>query len=246
MRKISVMNYKGGTGKTSTAINLAYALSVQGKKILLIDADPQASATHYLGINPMSSLYSLLIEGMPLQACIINARPNLDVLPANDHLFAAEIKLASMTKKEFVLKQRLQGLLDYDVVILDCAPSMNLLNQNALMFCSEVFLTVSMEYLALIGVKQLLKNIQMLNKLFGNTIKITKVIPTFFDSRNKKSKEIMDSLMNVFPKLISNPIRVSIALSEAPSQKQTVFEFDPNSKGAKDYSNLAQEVLKNG
>ena len=246
MRKISVMNYKGGTGKTSTAINLAYSLSLQEKKILLIDADPQASATHYLGINPVASLYSLLIEGMPLEACVIKARPNLDVLPANDHLFAAEIKLASMTKKEFILTQRLQGLLDYDMVILDCAPSMNLLNQNVLMFCSEVFLTVSMEYLALIGVKQLLKNIQMLNKLFGNTIKITKVIPTFFDSRNKKSKEIMDSLISVFPKLISNPIRVSIALSEAPSQKQTVFEFDPNSKGAKDYFKLAQEVLTNG
>jgi chromosome partitioning protein len=225
---------------------LAHGLALRGKKVLLVDNDPQASATYSLGVKSSSSLYQLLIENCSLKSCVTQARLNLDILPSNEHLFAAEIKLASMFRKEFCLKQKLSDISSYDFVFLDCAPSMSLLNQNALIFASEVFLTVSMEYLALIGVKQLLKNIHMLNKLFNQHIKITKVIPTFFDSRNKKSKEIIKSLTHVFPKLISSPIHVSIALSEAPAYKQTIFEFDPNSRGAKDYFNLIEEVLANG
>jgi chromosome partitioning protein len=246
MRKISVINYKGGTGKTSTVVNMAHGMALGGKKVLIIDTDPQGSASHYLGIRTSVTLYDLLIKGLDPEDCIVNARENLDIICANEHLFPAEMKLAKEDDREYVLSDRLELLEGYDVVLIDCAPSMNLLNQNALIYSDEILLPVSMEYLSLIGVKQLLKNIKIINKLFDKEINITKVIPTFFDKRNKKSKDILDSLKRVFPGNISSPIRTCVSLSEAPGIKKTIFEYDPNSKASEDYMVLIKEVLSSG
>tara|TARA_A100001015_G_scaffold309446_1_gene408928 strand:+ start:212 stop:952 length:741 start_codon:yes stop_codon:yes gene_type:complete len=242
MRKISIINYKGGTGKTCTVVNLAHGLALMGKKVLIIDTDPQGSAGHHLGISYKFSLYDLLINNISPTDCIINARENLDIICSNEHVYPAELKLSSNKDRESVLSKKINSLNGYDYILLDCAPSMNLLNQNALLYSQEILLPVSMEYLALLGVKQLLKNIKILNKIFTKKLNISKVIPTFFDIRNKKSKDIIESLRRVFPDYLSTPIRNSVKLSEAPGFKRTIFEYDPNSYGAEDYIKLVKEV----
>ena len=126
MRRISVINYKGGTGKTSTVVNMAHGMALQGKKVLVIDTDPQGSASHHLGIRASVTLYDLLIKGFDIEDCIVNARENLDIICANEHLFPAEMKLSREDDREYVLSDRLEFLDGYDVVFLDCAPSMNL------------------------------------------------------------------------------------------------------------------------
>jgi len=246
MKKFCVVNYKGGTGKTSTVVSLAHGMALQGKKVLLIDTDPQGSASIYLGLKPEKTLFDLLIKKDPLEDCVVNARENLDVICANEHLFPAEVRMAQIKGREKILSDTLANLTGYDVVIVDCAPSMNVMNQNAILFADDVLVPVSMEYLSLVGVKQLLKNIKIVNKIFGRDVRIRKVIPTFYDKRNKKSADILESLNRVFPNVVSSPIRMSVSLSEAPGFRQTIYEYDPNSKGAEDYNKLIDEVLSDG
>ncbi len=243
MRKICVINYKGGTGKTSTVVNLGHALAIKGHKVLIIDTDPQGSAGHHLGIQTPHTLYDILIDDSDFEKCIVNTRKNLDIICSNERLFPAEMTMSKWKERELVLARRLQKVKGYDFILVDCAPNMNLLNQNVLLYAGELMLPVSMEYLSLIGVKQLLKNIKILNKVFTREINVSKVIPTFFDKRYKKSNDIVESLKRVFPGLISTPIRNSISLSEAPGFRRTVFEHAPRSKGAEDYLKLAEEVI---
>ncbi len=245
-RSISIINYKGGTGKTSTVVNLAHSLSRSGFKVLIVDLDPQGSVSYYLGLTPRKTVYDLLIQQKPYHECATAARENLDVICSNERLYPAELSMATMKNKESLLTQVLQDVTEYDFILLDCAPSMNLLNQNALYFSDEIILPVSMEYLSLVGVKQLLKNIQIMNKMMGKKVAISNVVPTFFDKRNSKSKEILESLNRVFPGKVSSPIHLTVALSEAPGYRQTIFEYEPNSKGARDYDQLTKEVLNYG
>lgn len=243
------MNYKGGTGKTSTVVNLAHGLALQGQKVLVIDTDPQGSSGYHLGINTdgaVPTLYDLLIQGKSPRECIVNAREGIDIICSNERLFPAEMALSKEKDREFRLQHCLENLTGYDYVLVDCPPSMNLLNQNSLLYANDIYLPVSMEYLSLVGVKQLLSNIGLINSIFKANIQVSKVIPTFYDKRNTKSKEIVDSLNRVFPGLISSPIGVSVAISEAAGVKQTVFEYDASSKGAQDYLQLTKEVLSHG
>lgn len=246
MRKLCVVNYKGGTGKTTTAVHLAHGLALSGKHVLLVDTDPQDSAGYHLGINTTTTLYDVLLNKKPLEECIVPARPGLDIICSNEYLFPAEIALAKVHNREHILTQRLSKLSMYDFVIIDCAPSMNLMNQNALVFSEEIFLPVSMEYLSLVGVKQLLKNIKIINKIFKKRVHISKVIPTFYDGGSKKSDHVLRSLKRVFPYQVSSPIRYCLELSEAPGVRKTVFESNPNSSGAEDYYSLIKEVLSGG
>ena len=243
MKRFAVVNYKGGTGKTTTVVNLAHALTLKGFKVLIIDTDPQGSAGYYFGLSPQKTLYNVLIEKESISDCVVNVRHFLDIICSNERLFPAELKMGSMKERELVLKSQLATLSGYDYVFLDCAPSMNLLNQNALLFADEVILPVSMEYLSLIGVKQLLKNIKIINRIFNRKVSITNVIPTFFDRRNKKSKDIIESLKRVFLNMVSTPVRTCTSLSEAPSKHKTIFEFDPESFAAEDYYKITEELL---
>ena len=183
-----MINYKGGTGKTCTVVNLAHGLAIKGKKVLVVDTDPQGSSGYHLGVDSQHTLYDLLVGGFPIQKCIVNARENLDIIPSNERLFPAEMSLSKLRNRELVLSQKLNDIESkYDFVLVDCAPSINLLNQNSLLFSNEIFLPVSMEYLSLLGIKQLLNNIKIINKIFRHNITVTKLIPTFFDIRNGKS-----------------------------------------------------------
>ena len=243
VRKIAVLNQKGGTGKTTTAVSLAAALATRGFNVLLVDMDAQGNVGVSLGISGEFSAYHLLITEMQPDDIAIPVRPNLDVIPSNDTLASAEIKLVNMPNREAVLRRKLGAASGYEFIILDCGPSLSMLNQNALMFADEVLIPVSCDYLALVGVKQVLKTIQQINTIMHHPVKILGVLPTFFDRRLRISTEVVRNLKDFFKDLLLPPIRSNTRLKEAPSVRKTIFEFAPNSHGAEDYLHLVDAIL---
>lgn len=244
MRKIAIINQKGGTAKTTTAVNLAAALAHRDRRVLLIDMDPQGSVATWFDIVPPKSLYHLLLEeSTGPQNCVVAVRENLDVLPSTKIAVQAELILTGLPGRERVLGRKLAQLSGYDFVLLDCPPSLNLLNQNAITYAAEAFIPVSMDYLALVGVKQILENLKMVREFLDHAINVSLVIPTFYDARNRKSREILEKLELHFHSKVTDPIRANVRLAEAASHHQTIFEYDPSSHGARDYQNLAERVL---
>ena len=241
------MNYKGGTGKTTTAVNIAAGLHRLGYRVLLLDSDPQGSAGYYLGVRPKRTLYDILIDKVPLEKCVVTIKPRFDVLGSNEHLFPAELALSQKKDgREFYLKRHLESVKQYDFMVIDCAPTMNLINQNVMVYVDEIYLTVSMAYLSLVGVKQLLKNKRLLESFLGSVAKITCVVPTLYRQNDEKGDRVMSSLKRVFSDRVSIPIRDCPSLAEAPGAKQSIFDFDPHSLGAEDYSKLVREVIAHG
>jgi len=243
IRKIALLNHKGGTAKTTTAVNLAAGLATKGKRVLLIDLDSQGHVGVCLGITHVRSMYHLLVEDAELSKCIVSARPNLDVILANESMASAEIKLVNFQDREHVLSKRLCKAEGYDYIIIDCPPSLSLLNQNALIFAHEVFIPVSCDYLSLVGVKHAIKTIKTINQLHGNNTEVTGVIPTFYDVRNSISFEAVNSLTKYFNDKVLPPIRINTKLKEAPSHQKTIFEYDPESRGASDYNQIVTAVI---
>jgi len=238
MLKISIVNFKGGTGKTTTAVNLSYALSLKDYKVLIIDCDTQGTIANWFGvINPKNTLYELLTDRVKLKNCVYRARNNLDIIASNKFLARIELILAKEKDIERAFKKKLKDLKGYDFVFLDCPPSLSIINLNALEYAEEIFLPVSMDYLALRGVKQVIE-------LLPENIKLTKIIPTFYDKRTRKSKEILEDLKTFFKDKVTKPIRVNVRLSECSSFHKTIFEYDPGSRGAIDYKGLAEEIIK--
>jgi len=236
MRKISIVNFKGGTGKTTTAVNLSYALSLKDYKVLIVDCDPQGSISNWFGVNPEYTIYDLLIDKAQLKDCIYNARNHLDIIASNKYLARIELILAKEKEIEKAFNKKLKALKGYDFIFLDCPPSLGIINLNALEYTEEIFLPVSMDYLALRGVKQVIE-------LLPENIKLTKIIPTFYDQRTRKSKEILEDLKSFFKDKVTKPIRVNVRLSECSSFHKTIFEYDPGSRGAIDYKSLAEEII---
>ena len=237
MRKIAIINFKGGTGKTTTAVNLSFALSLKSYKVLIVDLDTQGTVSNWFGLNPENTLYELLTGRVELKDCIYQARNNLDIIASNKYLARLELILAKEKDTEKVFDKKLKTLRGYDFIFLDCPPSLNIINTNALEYADEVFLPVSMDYLALRGVKQVMD-------LLPGDIKLTKIIPTFYDQRTRKSKEILEDLKDFFKDKVTKPIRINVKLSECSSYHKTIFEYDPGSRGAVDFKNLAEEIIK--
>lgn len=236
MRKIAILNFKGGTGKTTTAVNLSHALASRRQSVLVVDCDPQGSVAGWLGLNPEHTFYDLLIGRAKLQECIQQARKGLDIIPSDKSLALIELRLARGKDMEKAFQRSLAALKGYDFIFLDCPPSMSILNVNALEYAKEVFLPVSMDYLSLRGVQQVVESLP-------EGVKISRIIPTFYDQRTKKSKEILEDLRSFFKGKVTHPIRVNVRLSECNSFHQTIFEYDPNSRGAFDFRQLAKEIL---
>ncbi len=244
MRKIAIINQKGGTAKTTTAVNLAAALADRDRKVLLVDMDPQGNVATWFDVVPQKSLYHLLVEETTTpQECIAPVRERIDVLPSTKTAAQAELILTGLPGRERVLSRKLAKLSGYDFVLLDCPPSLNLLNQNAIVYADEAFIPVSMDYLALVGVRQMLENLKMVYEILEHRIDITLVIPTFYDGRNRKSREVLEKLGLHFDGKVTDPIRANVRLAEAASHHQTIFEYDPSSHGARDYKNLVERVL---
>ena len=247
-RRLAVLNQKGGTGKTTTAVNLAAGLAERENDVLLIDTDAQGNVGVSLGVNGERSLYHVLVEGSDPNEAAVPVRKHLDVITSDSTLAAAEIWLArqSTEARSKMLTKRLnlmQVSRRYDYVIIDCGPSLNLLNQNALSYVDEVIIPVTCDYLALVGVKQVLRTIKDVERHLGHAVRVSAVLPTFYDGRTRLAREVLETLQGHFKHKCLEPIRHNTRLAEAPSHKKTIFEYAPVSHGAADYNRVVDWML---
>lgn len=246
-RRIAVFNHKGGTAKTTTAVNLAAGIAERGLSTLIVDADGQGNVGASLGISGEKSLYHVLVQGLDISQVAIPVRENLDVITSNATLASAEIHLASLPNRHRIMRDRLsQNSKDYDVIVIDCAPALSLMNQNALFYADSVVVPVGCDYLSLLGVKQVLQTLKDVRRLLAHDIRLLGVLPTFFDRRNRISVQSLETLQKHFGERCLPPIRVNTRLREAPSARQTIFEFAPQSNGASDYAGLVQHIWETG
>jgi chromosome partitioning protein len=247
-RRIAILNQKGGTGKTTTAVNLAAGLAEREHQALLIDTDAQGNVGVSLGVAGEKSLYHVLVDNAEPTDVAVPVRSHLDVITSDATLAAAEIWLARQNndQRSRVLTKRLnlmQISRRYDYVIIDCGPSLNLLNQNALSYVDEVIIPVTCDYLALVGVKQVLRTIKDVERHLGHAVRISAVLPTFYDGRTRLAREVLETLQGHFKTKCLEPIRLNTRLAEAPSHKKTIFEYAPVSHGAADYNRVVDWVL---
>ena len=247
---ISLANQKGGVGKTTTAINLSAALAKEGKKVLLVDADPQANASSGLGIdirNLEATIYECLVSGIdPKLAIHHTGVDNLDLIPSHIDLVGAEIEMLGLEDRELLMKRILSHLRDqYDFILIDCSPSLGLITVNALTASDSVIIPVQAEFFALEGIAKLLKTIKIIKSKLKPQLKIEGFLVTMFDNRLRLSTQVYDEVKKHFGSLVFNTVITrNVRLSEAPSHGLSVLDYDPSSKGAKNYAALAKEVIK--
>lgn len=242
-RRIAILNQKGGTGKTTTAVNLAAGVAERGHEVLLVDTDAQGNVGASLGIRGEKTLYHVLIDGADPAEVAVPVRAKLDVITSDATLAAAEIWLArqEVGVRSRVLHHRLnlmQVTRRYAYVVLDCGPSLNLLNQNALTYADEVVIPVTCDYLALVGVKQVLQTIRDVQKHLAHAVRVSAVLPTFYDGRTRLAREAYTTLRGHFRNKCLDPVRRSTGLAEAPANRKTIFEYAPDSHGALDYKRV--------
>lgn len=251
MKTIALTNQKGGVGKTTTTINLGAGLAKLGKKVLLIDLDPQANLTYSLRTHSHrleKTIYHALRGGVDV-ADIIIEHNGFDFIPSSLELSGAELELASEPAREGLLKNVIKQLeedYDYDYVLIDCPPNLGLLTLNAFTAVKDIFIVLQSEYLALHGLSKLLDLVKVVQQRLNNQLKVGGIICTLYDSRKNLNKEVVGHIKDYFgPKVFKTIIRDNVALAEAPSHHKTIFEYDGNSAGAQDYFALAKEI-KNG
>ena len=246
MRSICVINHKGGVGKTTTAVNLAAGLSRNDKSVLLVDLDPQSNVSVSLKVDSPYNLYDALLGNIPLKRCIFNLGKNLDILTSKETLIKAEYHLANKTGAQMLLRDQLREINGYDYMIIDCPPSLGLLNQNILAFCKEAFVPTSTDYLGFDALKKMHLIVDKINSNYNHDIKITKVIPTLHDKRTRICKNTLAEMEKNYNGVVSNPIRVNSKLKEAPMHGKSIFSYAKSSNGAKDYGKLVENVLAMG
>jgi len=252
LRKIAIINQKGGSGKTTTVVNVGSAIAEAGYKTLLIDLDPQAHTTIHLGFEPFSlekSVYDVLVNETSMDEAVIQTRiKNLFLLPAKIELASAEIEMVNTIGREIILRESLKkSKNNFDYVLIDCPPSLGLLTLNALTTASEVIIPIQAEFFALEGLTKLIQTIQIVTERINPSTYISGVVLTMFDKRKNLCKEVVQKVKNHFDdKVFKTKIRENVKLAEAPGFGQTIFEFAKNSYGAEDYRNLAKEILNGG
>ncbi len=249
-RTIAVANQKGGVGKTTTAINLSACLAEKNKKVLTIDIDPQGNTTSGLGVDKNSvenTVYELFLDECELRDCIQDSvMKNLAVIPSNINLSGAEIELISMEDKEYLLKNKLDQIQgDYDFIIIDCPPSLNLLTVNAMVAADTVLVPIQCEYYALEGLSQLMHTIDLIKDRLNPKLEIEGVVFTMYDARTNLSSQVVENVKeNLNKKIYKTIIPRNVRLAEAPSYGMPINIYDSRSAGAEAYRFLAEEVIE--
>ncbi len=250
LKILSVVNQKGGVGKTTTTINLAACLYKMKRKVLLVDLDPQSNATRGSGINSDSIIYSindvLLGRSKIDDAIVSSVHDGYDLLPATPELTESEVNLVTKDKREFILKNQLNQIsARYDYILMDCPPSLNILTVNSLVSATGVLIPVQCEFYALQGLSELINTIKQIQESSNVSLKIEGILRTMFDSRNNLSNDVSDQLTEYFPdELYKTKIPRNIRVAEAPSHGRSILQYDGLSKGSLSYYSLAGEVVK--
>ncbi len=249
MKTIAFTNQKGGVGKTTSTINVGAGLCREGKKVLLVDLDPQANLTYSLRMSSNrldTSIYDVM-KGQADPHETIISHNGFDIMPSSIDLSGAEMEFANEPARENILKNKLDPFYDeYDYILVDCPPNLGLLTLNAFTAVNEIYIVLQSEYLALHGLSKLMDVIQVVKERLNPDIEITGIICTLFDGRKNLNKEVVDHIQDYFgEKVFDTLIRDNVALAEAPSHHKTIFEYDPDSYGAEDYEALAREI-RNG
>jgi chromosome partitioning protein len=245
-RNLGILNYKGGTGKTTTAVNLSAGLALRGNRVLCIDLDPQGSLAAQLGIKPQHTLAELFQGEAALEDCTYAARERLDIIPGSRKLLTVDGALWNMENTgaaRQVLSAKLADIRQkYDFVIVDFPPSANKVSENGLMIINELLIPMPMSHLALVGTYQVVGTLKAISRIPNHEVHLAWIVPTLYDERLRKDRSILASLERQFPAQVTNPIRNNVRLAEAPAYQKTIFEFAPQSYGAQDYSELAELV----
>lgn len=241
---IAVVNQKGGTGKTTTSVNLGSALSTKGKKVLLLDMDPQGNLSYSLGLTEFEhTISNALLNEVSLKDILLTAE-GMDVAPSNNDLADVELTISQVESREQILSNLLMDVGPYDYIIIDCPPSLSLLSINALNAANYVIIPMQMEVLSLQGLDQINNTIERINKAFNKTIQVLGILPVMVDSRKKLSAEIHEYIsQNYQHHIFINPIHTNVKASEAPSFGQSVIKYAPKSRSSKDHLLLAEEVI---
>ncbi len=247
---IAVANQKGGVGKTTTAINLSAALAEKGKKVLVVDIDPQGNTTSGFGIEKNeleNTVYELMLGECSVKDCMIeDVIPNLSIIPSNVNLAAAEIELIEADKKEYILKNELDWVKDkFDFVIIDCPPSLSMLTVNSMTASDSVLVPIQCEYYAMEGLSQLIHTINLVKKKLNPYLEMEGVVFTMYDSRTNLSQEVVESVKEALEeRVFETNIPRNVRLAEAPSYGMPICKYDANSAGALAYASLADEIIK--